>query len=87
MRYWVFAVIVSSGVISAAVSTEFQPRERLTYDDFVKLPDDRPDSAYAQFSAEDKAAIMRTRLERWLEEHRTDLSARQTSTVRKQLTS
>ena len=60
---------------------EAQPRQKLAYDEFVTLPDDRRDAVFQRLNAEDKAAIMRTRFERWLEEHRKDLSARQISTV------
>jgi len=59
-----------------------QPRPRLTYEEFVRLPPERRDEVYGQLSADTKAAFLRKRFDQWLAENRAQLSSRQVAAVR-----
>lgn len=68
--------------VAAAVLSATPSGSRVTYADFMNLPPAQQDRDWTALSPENRAAIMRQHLERWLEVHRPDLSSNAQALVR-----
>ncbi len=55
---------------------------QLSYLDFLKIPPAQRDREFAALSPDNRAAIMKQHLERWLDVHRPDLSSHAQALVR-----
>lgn len=74
--------IVTASALDSNSSTSTQPAKTPSYEEFAQLPSTQRDALYATLSPEQKAELLRTRFQRWLDEHRATLSNRQVSAVR-----
>ena len=78
----VLVIVIVGGSPEWNTSAETQAAKTVTYDEFRQLPEAQRDSVYAILGAENKAELLRSRFQRWLDEHRATLTSRQVSAVR-----
>lgn len=81
-RYFVMLAVTIAGLgVAAAVLSATPPGSPLSEADFMQAPAAQ-DREVTALSPEDRAAIMKQHLERWLDVHRPDLSSNAQGLVR-----
>lgn len=75
-RFLVMLAVAMAGLgLASPVFSATPPGSRLTDADFLKVLAAQQDREFAALSPENRAAIMKQHLERWLDVHRPDLSS------------
>lgn len=78
MRQMVATIAVAGIALLGSVVASGQAPQKLDYDAFCKLPDVQAKrTAFSATSAENRAELVRTQLERWRDANRAKLSTRQ----------
>lgn len=82
-RFLVMLAVTMAGLgLAASVLSATPPGPPVIYADFMKVPPAQQDREFAALSPENRAAIMKQHLERWLDVHRPDLSSNAQALVR-----
>lgn len=82
-RLVVMLAVAMAGPWSAAPALSATlPATQLSYVDFLRIPPAQRDREFAALSPDNRAAIMKQHLERWLDVHRPDLSSHAQTLVR-----
>jgi hypothetical protein len=79
-RQIVLLVMLTAGLVPAV--PVYAGDHQVSYADLMQVPPAHRKEAFTAMTPEHRAAVMRQHLERWLEEHRPDLSGHAQSLVR-----